>query len=58
MTAFLLLGYGRGGLMSSALWSDSVDAIIAPASACGGPAVLSLLSPKSQRKTILLVSQP
>ena len=54
-------GGGGGG---GALWAEDVDAVVAPASACGGPAVLSLVgkrddrsSSSNSRRTILVVSQ-
>lgn len=37
------------------LWSEDVSAIVAPASACGGPAVLSLLGRENGRRTLLVV---
>jgi hypothetical protein len=38
------------------LWSEDVSAIVAPASACGGPAVLGLLGGvKGGRRTVLVV---
>ena len=49
-----------------ALWAEHVDAVVAPASACGGPAVLSLIGKRKKegskdkgddRRTILVVSK-
>lgn len=37
------------------LWAEDVSAIVAPASACGGPAVLSLLGSGRGQRTVLVV---